>query len=398
MPKPKSSAIDTARATDLVTRMMAIPGRSGDERAVADFVVAELRAAGVPQSAIRFDTVPKRSPIGGSCGNLIVKLPASPGLANEPRRMLMAHLDTVPVCVGAKPVKRGRRIVSADRKTGLGADDRSGVAVILLAAIEIVRGNLPHPPLTFLFCVQEEVGLFGARFADVKLLGNPAMAFNYDGGAPRDVTIGATGAWRLSIRVTGIPAHAGVHPEQGVSAIAIAALAIADLQKRGWHGLIMKRGVRGTSNVGVIQGGEATNVVTHDLLIKAEARAHDKKLRREIVDQYIAAFTRAAKSVRSDAGKSGSVEFEVRHDYEAFRLDEKSPAVLAACDAVRQLGLTPNLRVGNGGLDANWMNQHGIPTVTLNTGQHNIHTTDEYLDIAEFHSGCELALKLATQK
>ena len=66
----------------------------------------------------------------------------------------------------------------------------------------------------------------------------------------------------MTIVVEGLASHAGVHPEQGVSAIAIASLAIADLVNNGWHGLVQKNGKQGASNVGVIHGGQATNVVT----------------------------------------------------------------------------------------------------------------------------------------
>ena len=112
--------------------------------------------------------------------------------------------------------------------------------------------------LTFFFAVQEEVGLMGARFCDVKKLGAPKLCFNWDGGAPEKLTVGATGAYRLFIDVHGIASHAGVAPEKGVSAIAIAALAIADLARGGWHGLIQKGKFSGTSNVGVISGGDAS--------------------------------------------------------------------------------------------------------------------------------------------
>jgi tripeptide aminopeptidase len=170
--------------------------------------------------------------------------------------MLSAHIDTVPICLGSKPVLRGRRIHSADPSTGLGADDRAGAAVVLATALEILTRRLPHPPLTFCWFVQEEVGLHGSRQVRKSLLGRPRLAFNWDGGSPYKVTIGATGSYRLTIEVKGVAAHAGVAPESGVSAIAIASLAIADLQRSGWHGQIRKGGRLGTSNVGTIHGGD----------------------------------------------------------------------------------------------------------------------------------------------
>ncbi len=83
----------------------------------------------------------------------------------------MAHMDTVPICVGAKPVRKGDAVVSADKQTGLGADDRAGVAALLSTALSILENRLPHPPLTFLWAIQEEVGLYGARHARIQSFG-----------------------------------------------------------------------------------------------------------------------------------------------------------------------------------------------------------------------------------
>jgi tripeptide aminopeptidase len=60
------------------------------------------------------------------------------------------------------------------------------------------------------------------------------------------------------------------------------------------------------------------------------------------------------------------------------------------------VGLKPTLRTTNGGLDANWMVRHGIPTITFGAGQRNVHTIEEYVDLADFKKGCRLALALAT--
>jgi tripeptide aminopeptidase len=315
--------------------------------------------------------------------------------------MLSAHMDTVPICVGCRPVRKGERVSSGDPATGLGGDDRSGVAVLLVTALEIFARKLPHPPLTFVWFVQEESGLHGARCVDVKGLGGPKLAFNFDGGPPEKVTLGATGGYRMRISIHGRASHAGGAPEEGISAVAIAALAIADLAKNGWHGLIHKRGaggamLTGTSNIGVIQGGHATNVVTDHVEIKAEARSHSPAFRRRIVREIERAFQRAAASVRNTAGRRGKVRIEGRLDYESFRLATDEPCVVAAQEAISAIGREPVLSISNGGLDANWLVAHGIGTVTLGCGQRNIHTTDEQLDLAAFRRACEIALVLAT--
>ena len=272
--------IDLARAEKTVLELLKIPGISGQEKQVAEIIQKKLLDAGCPKSFISFDQAHKKTPIQGNCGNLIVKFP---GTYRGPRRLLMAHMDTVPVCEGTRPVVRGDIVRSGNPETGLGADDRSGCGVVLSTALEILRQKIDHPPLTFFFAIQEEVGLWGARTVKATDLGKPKLAFNFDGGDVDKLTVGATGGERLDITIEGIPSHAGVAPEQGVSAITIASLAIASLHEDGWHGLVEKKSKRGTSNIGVIQGGAATNVVAESVTLRAEARGHDAVFRNRIV-------------------------------------------------------------------------------------------------------------------
>ena len=381
------------RATKLVMQLMALPGRSGQESQVARYIRDALRIAGAPTRAIRGDTTHKNSACPGECGNLILSLP---GTIPGGRRLLTAHMDTVPLCVGSRPKQHNGLVRSNDPRTALGADDRAGCAVLLSAASEILECGLPHPPLTFCWFVQEEIGLFGARYVDKKLLGRPQMTINFDGGSPAKVTVGATGGYRIRIEVDGIASHAGGAPEWGVSAIAIASLAIADLHRGGWHGDIKKGKHRGTSNVGIICGGDATNVVTDRVVVRAEARSHDPTFRRRIVREIETAFEKAARAVKNVAGATGAVRFDGRLDYESFRLGDDEPCVLAAEMAVRRVGREPLRAVSNGGLDANWLTARGIPTVSLGCGQLGQHTLDEALDVADYHDACRIALCLAT--
>lgn len=397
LPRPEPRTLNPEpsldRAQQLVLELMAIPGKSGEEAAVAEYIRGKLLAASAPAEAIRTDAAHKQALIAGNTGNLILKLP---GTLKAPRRMLTAHMDTVPICVGCQPRVQGDFVKSANPATGLGADNRSGCATILAAALEILENKLPHGPLTFCWFIQEEVGLYGARCVQQSLLGKPAMCFNWDGGAPEKVTIGATGGYRMVIEIEGVASHAGVCPERGVSAIAIASLAIADLARGGWHGLVQKGKHRGTSNVGYIHGGEATNVVTDRVSLKAEARSHDPKFRAKLIGEIEKAFQRAAKELKSSEGRRGSVRIDGRLDYESFLLDRQSECVRLAEAAVLAVGRQPQQAISNGGLDANWLNAHGIPTVTLGCGQVNVHMTSEMLDLPAFRDACRIALRLAT--
>lgn len=390
---PEAAEPNLPRARRLVLELLKIPGLSGQEAAVAGYVRRALVEAGLPASALAHDAAHRSSRLGGEVGNLIARLP---GTIRGPRRLLMAHLDTVPLCAGAKPAVRGDEIASSDPRTALGADDRAGVAVVLTAALEILRCGLPHPPLTFFWPVQEEVGLLGARHVKRSLLGRPKLCFNWDGGPAEKVTLGATGAYRMQIEIEGLASHAGGAPEAGVSAIAIAGLAIADLQRDGWHGAVEKPQGRGTSNIGYISGGGATNVVTDRVQLKAEARSHDPAFRLAIVERIEQAFHRAAREVRSVKGQAGRVTIARTMDYESFQLADDEPCVAAAERALRAIGLEPMRAVSNGGLDANWMTAHGFPTVTLGCGQRDVHTTRERLDLPVFDRACRVALRLAT--
>ena len=378
---------------DLVLKMMAIPGKSGLEGKIAEFIVGHLKKSGVPDSSIQFDTAHRKSHIGGEIGNLIVKLP---GTVKGPRRLLMGHIDTVPLCVGAKPYVDGKTIRSRDKSTALGGDNRAGAAVVLNTWLTIAKQNLDHPPLTLFWPVQEEVGLVGARYVTASKLGRPKLCFNWDGGLPNMAVVGATGDDHIDITVRGIASHAGAHPEDGVSAAVIASKAIAQLQEDGWLGLVVKGKQAGTSNIGVVQGGDATNVVMDQLTIRAEARSHKAPFRKRIVSAIRKAFVQAAKNVTNAAGKRGAVDIEVRDKYEAFKLNSNEPVVQSAIAAIQQAGLEPHTRVSNGGLDANWMTAHGFPTVTLGCGQSGIHTVKEELSIEQFQQAGNIALILAT--
>lgn len=376
-------------AIERVIRLMRIPAASGSEHAVAAVIRDELLQAGADPAAIWFDDAHQR--IGsGSCGNLFYRIGNS---SQQPARLFSAHMDTVPICVGCVPELREGQVMSADPETGLGADDRSGCAVVLSAALESLS-RPPSHPLIFAWFVQEEVGLKGARHLDAKGLGEIAMAFNFDGGTPEKLTIGATGGERMRIEVRGRASHAGLAPEEGISALVIAARAIAELADRGWLGRVEKDEGAGTSNVGIIEGGGATNVVTPHVTVRAEARSHDSGMRRRIVEQFEEAFRRAAQSLRNTHGDCGSVEFHSNVDYDSFKLGEDDAGVAAARRAVQQAGRQPILNISGGGVDANWLYKHGIPAVTLGCGQRNVHTTSETLDVADYLTACEIALWL----
>jgi len=368
--------------------LTAIDGTSGRESGVAGAIRDSLTIAGLDPERITFDGAETRTRLRGDCGNLIVDLPGS---GRGRRTLLSAHMDTVPICLGSRPVVQGDEVRSG-AETGLGADNRSGCAAILTAAVERLRhGDQHFPPAVLLFTVQEEIGLEGARNLDVQKIGPVDRAVNFDGGTLEKVTTGAIGGERMEIDLFGIPAHAGVAPENGVSAIVMAARAIVELEGGGWLGRVEKDFGVGTSNVGVIQGGDATNVVTPEVRIRAEARSHDQAARERIVHTIRTAFESAAAALTNADGATGRCEFRSRCDYEAFELPPDDPSVAALTAALRQIGREPFQQVAGGGLDANWLMNHGIAAVSAGCGQRNIHTADERLHIPDYLDACRVA-------
>lgn len=391
--------MDKEKAITRLMRFLSVEGVTGQEKAIGEEVVRALREAGVPQSAIHFDDANARIPVPTQTGNLIVTLP---GTKPGPRRLFSTHLDTVPLCAGAVPMRKGNRVVPQG-KTALGGDNRTGVAALVTMIAEILTRSLPHGPMTVLYTVREESGLWGARTVKPADLGHPVMGFNIDGGSAQTITLGAVGADRWEVDIFGKASHAGVHPERGISATIVASHALASIHQHGWFGKIQKHGKEGTSNVGPVgdangrAAGQATNVVTDYVRVLGESRSHDARFISAISSAYRQAFKQAAKQVRDDKGKSAKVKFSTFRAYYPFRLKDHSPVVKAAQSVAEGLGWKPTLQIANGGLDANWLTRLGIPTITFGAGQHDVHTIKEYADLDEFLDGCAYAIALATQ-
>lgn len=371
--------------------LLAVEGLTGQESEVAAALTKKLKAAGCIATWIKSDDAHKRLGKGFETGNLIVKMP---GTVKAPRIMFSAHMDTVPLCKGAVPAVKGNRVV-AKGKTGLGGDDRSGCAAMVTLAETLLGNKIPHPPITLLFPIAEENGLHGSRMVRFKDLGNPSMGFNLDGQEPNEIVIGAMSAVRWTAEITGRSSHAGLEPHKGISAGLIASKAVATIAERGYFGKIVKGNRTGTSNLGTMHGGEGDNQVMDRAVLTGECRSHSPEVLEQIVHIYKSTFERAAKSVTNDAGKCGKLKFTTVNDYRAFRLKKSEPCVQLASKAVEAAGIKPNPLVMDAGLDANNFNEKGLPTVTLGTGSHNFHTIDEYVEIEEYLTACEVLLNIA---
>ncbi len=390
--------LDVAAAEDRLMRFLSVEGVTGYEAAIAEAISDELVSLGVPSSAIWFDTAHHRIPVPTQTGNLFVSLP---GTRPGPRILFSTHLDTVPLCAGAKPKREGDRIVT-DGTTALGGDNRTGCAVLVTLVETLLKHNLPHPPITLLFTVREESGLHGARELHRKDLGGATMCFNVDGRLASELLIGAVGQENWEVEIDGKASHAGVAPEKGISATLVGAIGLTEAHRAGWFGKVTKPNGNGTSNIGIFGGengtsaGDATNVVTDYAFLRGEARSREASFATEIARGFQESFAKAKEQVKDANGEMAKVKFSHVAAYPPFHLSEDTPIVRHADAAIKALGLEPVHVFSNGGLDANWLDKHGVPTVTIGAGQYEIHTVNEYVDLPEFAQGCRLAIKLAT--
>jgi len=350
--------IDVQAICEEFCELVRIDSPSGEEAAVVKHLREQLAEMGLESEVD--DAAAK---IEGNCGNLIARVP---GIEGAPTVLVNAHVDTVQPGRGIKPQVDGT-LVTSDGTTVLGGDDKSGVVIILAALRELLGEELPHPPLEVVFTVAEETGLNGAKALDYDQL-NAEMGYVLDGGRTMGVvTNAAPSAFGLTFEVKGVAAHAGVCPEEGVNSIQAAAEAIANIP-------LGRLDFETTSNIGVIEGGDATNIVPEMTVVKGEARSHDEGKLKAQVHRMTQAFAQAGEKYGAE------IRSEVQRSYTRFRVGEGEPVTRHALRAAAQLGFEPTTETGGGGSDANIFNEHGIPSVIMATGPADVHTVKESVD------------------
>ena len=297
--------------------------------------------------------------------------------------MFNAHMDTVSPGVGIKPSVKDGWIVP-DGTTILGGDDKAGVVSILEAIRVVKEKNLPHGDIQVIFTAGEESGLAGARALDPKHL-KGKYGFSLDtGGKVGNAKTQAPSRCAVTAEIHGKSAHAGVAPETGVSAIQIAAKAIANMP-------LGRIDSETTANIGVIQGDAPLNVVCDHVLVKAEARSTDKDKLEVQLKAMKDAFEKAAKEM------GGKAEVSVEVFYKSFKLSDDEPIVDIVKKAAAKIGRPCKTSMGGGGSDGNIFNGHGMPTVVLAIGYENCHTKEEKQSVEELNKSAEMVLAVISE-
>jgi len=359
---------------DLFCELASISSPPGAERPVADRVAAYLRALGL---AVEEDDV--AAAIGGTAGNLLCRLEPTSNGGGTPI-FLCAHLDTVPPSGAIEPVIEDGVVRNAGG-TILGADDKSAVAAMLEATRRIVEEGRPHAGLELLFTPKEEVGLVGAYAFDHTRL-RAEVGYVYDQAAAiGEIVLGAPSAVGIEAVFRGRAAHAGMYPEEGRSAIAAAARAIADMR-------LGRIDEETSANVGVIEGGTARNIIPDRCSFRAEARSHDEEKLADLVREMTETMIFAATLEECE------VETTMSRSYRAYRFRQADPVVRLAATALERTGYTPTFALSGGGADANVFNERGLACVNLANGMTDIHTPTEHIAAADLDAMVEVTLAL----
>jgi tripeptide aminopeptidase len=304
--------------------------------------------------------------IGGNAGNLIARLAGTgPG---EPL-LFSCHMDRVVPGVGVKPRIEGDIIVS-DGSTVLGADDAAGLAALLEGFTTIREKQVSYPPIELVLTVAEEMALVGSTHFDTSQI-VARFGFVLDAGGPAgEIVVQAPEQMKFKAVFHGRSAHAGFAPEQGVSAIQMAGVAISRMQ-------LLRIDPETTANIGSISAVGPTNIVPERCELAGEARSLDPaKLRVQIET-----LTEAMQSAAAEHG--GTVEIVVVPCYPAYKLAEDAEPVQRAVRAARRIGVPVRFKPTGGGSDANIFNSRGIPSVVLSCGYEKVHTTGERIPLAQ---------------
>jgi tripeptide aminopeptidase len=356
----------------LFLELARIPSPPGRERAVADRVSEYLGRVGVD---VEEDDAGER--IGSTAGNLLARLPATEGGTAV---FFCAHLDTVPPTDAIEPVVADGVVTNA-RETILGADNKAAVAAMLSAVRRIGEERRPHAGVELLFTPKEETGLEGAKELDDARLA-ARVGFVYDHAGPiGEVVLAAPSSTAIDAVFHGRAAHAGMHPEEGRSAISAAARALADLR-------LGRIDEETTANVGTVRGGTARNVVPDRCEIEAEARSCDERKLAELVREMLDSFAFAA--------SIGECELEtaLEEKYRGYRFRSDDAPVRLAYAALARSGFDPRGIAAGGGADANVFNARGRACANLANGMTRIHSADERIAVSDLESMVEVTLEI----
>jgi tripeptide aminopeptidase len=375
------SQINRERLRQYLLDLVQIDSHSREEGAVAARIRADLEALGIH---VEVDDAGEK--VGGDTGNVIARVKGT--VEGAPPIFLAAHMDTVVPGKGVKPVIDGD-VIRTDGTTVLGGDDKSGCAIIVECVRTLKEQNIPHSDIDAVFTICEEIGLLGAKHLDLADI-RSTYGLVLDSDDIGYLFTKAPSADHMEFVVHGLEAHAGVCPENGISAIKIAAEAITAMR-------LGRVDEETTANIGVIEGGAATNIIPNRVVLRGEARSHDDA-KLDAQTEHMRACLREAAS-RYSVVVDGElvrarVDEHVTREYESMNVPDESKIVQLVMRAASNLNQQVKTLATGGGCDANVFNRRGLEVANLGTGMQAIHTVKEWLDVKDLYRSADVVLEI----
>lgn len=363
------------RMLDRLVEMIKIDSVSFEEKEMSDYLEKYWTERGLEvyrdQAGAKF---------GGNGSNILVHIPG-----NMPGEAICynAHQDTVEPGRGIQPVLEGNLLRSSG-DTILGADDKSGIAMLMEAYDVLQETKTPHREIYYLFTICEEQNMNGSKNFDLSKL--PCKNIYSLDGAGNLGNVNIAGPAKDGIKVTfkGRKAHAGIEPEKGINAAVMLAKAISQVK----FGRIDKET---TSNVGRISGGDMTNVVTDEAFFTAEVRSHSPAKLNEQVELIRQASNKAAQEM------GGKALVTISHDYPSIKTDFDSFLYQKIVEIYQKEGFEIHKVISGGGGDCNIFAGHGFICDGISTGMKDVHSSKETLDLTVWMQAMRLLYRSMTE-
>ncbi|MGL4394194.1 MAG: M20/M25/M40 family metallo-hydrolase [Brevinema sp.] len=365
------------KVVKLFIEMAKISSPSFEEKPIFDYVEKHLSGKKIEVKRLPYFSEKFQK----ETENMLLRIPATD--PSKKGLFFDAHADTVNPCENVMPVIDGD-IIRSSGNSILGADDKCGIASMLVAIDEILENNLPHGDLLFIISSAEEVGLIGAQFIPQDEFKNLAYGIILDSGGPvGKINLKAPYHYEYVITITGKAAHAGVAPEKGVNAIKAAGHVIVDLPS----GRIASDTV---CNVGLINGGSGRNVVPEEVKIVGEVRS--------IIDAQCQPLLEQVKTaVATHKDKAVDIQCQISLSNVGYDFNEDSPLIQFVTKGLSEIGIKARYEESCGGTNANIYSTNNIDCTVISVGMEEIHSVKEFIRIQDLVDTTKLVLQLIKQ-
>lgn len=337
-------------------------------------------------------------------------------VAGAPTTAWLAHVDTSPeyTAKGVKPIVhenydgnditlpgdttkvirvdetpelaalKSKTLITSDGTTLLGADDKSGVAVIMTAADHLLsHPEIQHGPIRVVFTCDEEVG-HGTDKLDLKEIG-ATVAYTLDGEDAGNLECETFSADQAIVTVTGVNIHPGFAKGRMVNALRVAAAFLAEMPADSLSPETTE-GREPFMHPYIVEGGVPE--VKIRIILRSFVTA-------DLADQAVSLRNIAEKVQVRFKGSKIDVEIQKQYRNMAEALEAEPRANALAQEAIRRAGMEPKCQSIRGGTDGSRLSEMGLPTPNLSVGMHNFHSPLEFACLQQMEQAVKVLIELA---